>query len=119
MISAIRLPRLHKPDLRLGFALMRDARIPLRSKLLSFVIAFAATGIVEVFEVPVEGVLAAVLPFLGIAGDFAIDGLEAIAGPLLIANLLLPYLAPQEIVARIRAERATDNKSAKSPIIDV
>jgi len=95
---------------------MRDSRVPLGSKFLAFLAGFGITGVVEVLEWPVEGILAAVLPFLGIAGDVAVDGMEIVAGPLLLANLLLPYLAPREIVDIIRSERAAGKKS---PIIDV
>jgi hypothetical protein len=37
---------------------------------------------------------------------------------LLLANALLSFVAPREIVDRIRSERATSSK-AKSPIIDL
>ena len=120
MIGAIRLPRLlRKPllDVRLGFALMRDGRVPLRTKLLAVLIGLAVTGLVEFLEIPVEGVLSVLLPILGAAGDFVIDGAEMIAGPLLLANVLLPFLAPRAVVEQIRSERSTG--APKSPIIDV
>jgi hypothetical protein len=40
------------------------------------------------------------------AGDVVLDGVEAVFGPVLIATLLLPYLAPDAVVQQIRAERA-------------
>ena len=118
MTSAFRL--FNKPllDMKLGFALMRDGRVPLRSKFFALLLGLAITGIVELMEIPVEGIIAALVPLLGFAGDFVIDGAEAIAGPLLLANALLPFVAPHEIVERVRAERATAGK-AKGPIIDV
>jgi hypothetical protein len=118
MTSAFRL--FHKPllDMKLGFALMRDRRVPMRSKLFSLLLGLAITGIVEALEIPVETIFAALVPFLGIAGDFIIDGAETLAGPLLLANALLPFVAPHDIVERIRSERAT-TPGAKSPIIDV
>jgi len=120
MIGAIPIPRfIRKPllDVRLGFALMRDRRVPLRSKLLAFLLGLGVTGIVEFLEIPVEGILAALLPILGAAGDFVVDGAEIIAGPLLLANVLLPFLAPRHIVEQIRSERTAG--TPKSPIIDI
>jgi hypothetical protein len=93
-------------NMRLGYALLRDRRVSIRAKLIALGIGAAAIGTIELLELPVEGVLAALLPFVGAAGDLALDGAEAIIGPVLIASLLLPYLAPAEIVEVIRAERA-------------
>ena len=118
--TAIRLPRLfRKPllDVRLGFALMRDRRVPLRTKALAGLIGLAVTGLVEFLEIPFEGILAALLPILGIAGDMVVDGAEIVAGPLLLANALIPFLAPREVVDQILLERSTGN--SKAPIIDI
>jgi len=46
-----------------------------------------------------------------------VDGAELLAGPLLLAGALLPFVAPRHIVTQIRSERATG--APKSPIIDV
>jgi hypothetical protein len=123
MINAIRLPRLlQRPllDVKLGFALMRDRRIPLRSKLTAILLGLAVTGLVEFFELPVEGLLSMLLPVLGALGDFVIDGAELVAGPLLLAAALLPFVAPRQLVDQVRAERATTSPGApKSPVIDV
>src|SRR4051794_1833578 len=91
-------------DLRLGYALLRDRRVPIRAKLVALGIGAAATGVVELLQLPVEGVVAALLPFIGAAGDLALDGAEAIIGPVLIATALKPYLAPSTVVQQIRAE---------------
>jgi hypothetical protein len=99
-------------DVKFGFALMRDHRIPLRSKAAALVLGLAITALVELLELPVEGLLSMLLPILGIAGDVVIDGAELIAGPLLLAALL-PFLAPRDIITQIRAERATP------PVINV
>lgn len=120
MIGAIPIPRLFQKqllDVKLGFALMRDRRIPLRSKLIAALVGVAITAIVELLELPVEGILSMLLPILGAAGDLVIDGAELIAGPVLLANLLLPFVAPRHLVDRIRSERATG--APKSPIIDI
>jgi hypothetical protein len=119
MISAIRLPRFFQHpilDVKFGFALMRDHRIPLRSKVIAVLMGLGITGLVEVLEIPVEGILSMLLPILGAMGDVVVDGAELVAGPLLLASLLLPFLAPRETVERIRSERAA---GAKSPVVDV
>ena len=51
-----------------------------------------------------EAVLAGILPLIGITGDIAFDGAEAVVGPVIIATMLLPYLVPPLLVRRIRAE---------------
>ena len=43
---------------------------------------------------PLEAVLAGILPLIGITGDIAFDGAEAVVGPVIIATMLLPYLVP-------------------------
>ncbi len=119
-MTAFRLPRLLQTpilDIKLGFALMRDRRIPLRSKLFSVLLGLAVTGLVEFLELPIEGVLSALLPILGLAGDAVLDGAELVAGPLLLAHLLLPFVAPRTLVDQIRAERTAAPPS--SPIIEV
>jgi hypothetical protein len=93
-------------SMQLGYALLRDRRVSIRAKLIALGIGAATVGAIELLQLPVEGVIAALLPFVGVAGDLALDGAEAVIGPVLIASLLLPYLAPAEIVQQIRAERA-------------
>jgi hypothetical protein len=44
------------------------------------------------------------LPLIGITGDIAFDGAEAVVGPVIIATMLLPYLVPEPLVRQIRAE---------------
>ena len=63
-------------------------------------------GFIELLEIPLEGVLAVLLPGVGAAGDIAVDGVEAVVVPVLVATLLMPYLAPPSIVQQLRAERA-------------
>jgi hypothetical protein len=91
-------------NMRLGYALLRDRRVPVRTKLIALGIGAASVGAIELLQLPVEGVVAALLPFIGAAGDLALDGAEAIVGPLLIATLILPHLAPAPIVQQVRAE---------------
>src|SRR5438132_12185434 len=93
-------------DIQLGYALLRDRRVPIRPKLFALAIGAAVVGFTELLQIPLESLFAVILPIVGIAGDVALDGLEAIFGPVLIATLLLPYLAPDPVVQQIRAERA-------------
>ena len=94
-------------DLKLGMALLRDSRVPARHKAsaVGFGVAMA-TGLVAL-EVPIEGILAMALPVLGGALDMVTDGAEEMVGTMLVAALVLPFIAPAEVVELIRAERAT------------
>jgi len=90
---------------RLGYALLRDRRISIRAKLIALAIGAAVVGLVELLQIPFESVAAFILPAIGIAGDVAVDGAEALIGPVVVATLVLPYLAPATLVQQIRAER--------------
>jgi hypothetical protein len=91
-------------NMTLGYALLRDRRVPIRTKLIALGIGAAGVGAIELLQLPVEGVVAALLPLIGAAGDLALDGAEAVIGPVLIATLLLPHIAPADLVQQIRAE---------------
>jgi hypothetical protein len=91
-------------NMTLGYTLLRDRRVPIRTKLIALGIGAAGMGAIELLQLPVEGVVAALLPFIGAAGDLALDGAEAIIGPVLIATLVLPHIAPPALVRQIRAE---------------
>ena len=91
-------------NLALGYTLLRDRRVSIRAKLIALGIGAAVMGVIELLQLPIEGVFAAFLPFIGAAGDLALDGAEAIIGPVLIASVLLPHLAPADLVTQIRAE---------------
>jgi hypothetical protein len=93
-------------NVQLGYALLRDRRVPLRPKLIALTIGAAVVGFTELLQIPLESLFAVILPIVGIAGDVVLDGVEAVFGPVLIATLLLPYLAPDPVVQQIRAERA-------------
>ncbi|HYY30240.1 MAG TPA: hypothetical protein VE860_20020 [Chthoniobacterales bacterium] len=90
----------------LGYALLRDRRVSLRPKLAALGMGLAAAGLMELLQIPLESLFALVLPVVGIAGDVTLDGAEAVVLPVLVATLLMPYLAPPEIVQQLRAERA-------------
>jgi hypothetical protein len=91
----------------LGYALLRDRRVSLRPKLTALCMGLAVAGLIELLQIPVEGLLALVLPVVGAAGDVALDGAEAVVLPVLEATLLMPYLAPPDIVQQLRAERVS------------
>ena len=72
-------------------------------------IGAACIGALELLQLPLEAVLAGILPLIGITGDIAFDGAEAVVGPVIIATMLLPYLVPPPLVPpplvrQIRAE---------------
>jgi hypothetical protein len=96
--------RFQTVNLALGFRLLRDRRVSLRAKLIALGIGAALTGVMELLQLPLEGVAAVFLPFIGAAGDLVLDGAEAVIGPVLIASVLLPHLAPADLVTQIRAE---------------
>ena len=88
----------------LGYALLRDRRVPIRTKLIALGIGAAGVGAIELMQLPLEGVFAALLPLVGAAGDLTLDGAEAVIGPVLIATLVLPHLVPGDLVRQVRAE---------------
>ena len=93
-------------DLGLGLALLRDGRIPVRTKAMAMAIALGLTTGMVALEIPLEGLLAVAVPMLGFAVDMFADGAEETVGTLLICALILPHFAPREVVALIRDERA-------------
>jgi hypothetical protein len=93
-------------DLRLGVALLRDRRVPTGTKALAFAVGLGFFLLLQAAEVPVEGMIAVALGVLGVGFDIALNGAEFLVGPLLLTAALLPHVAPKELVARIRAERA-------------
>ncbi len=91
-------------DPKFGLKLLRDSRVPLKAKFTAFALGLGAIFVLQILELPLQAALALMLPFVGLAADFALDGAELLAGPLLIATLCLPYLAPRDVVDQIRAE---------------
>lgn len=92
-------------DFGLGIALLRDRRVPITAKGLALLLGAGVTAAVIALELPLEGLIAFLVPFIGLAGDAVLDGLEAIAGPVLFGALFLIRLAPKEVVAQMQAER--------------
>ena len=84
--------------------MLRDHRVPIRAKLMALGIGAECIGVLELLQLPLEAVLAGILPLTGITGDIAFNGAEAVVGPVIIATMLLPYLVPPILVRQIRAE---------------
>jgi len=95
-------------DWRLGLQLMRDGRVPLGNKVQASVLGLLALGALEVLELPIQTAMWAFLPLIGFAADAAIDGVELLAIPFLVATIVLPFLAPRDIVDGIRRGRSGD-----------
>jgi hypothetical protein len=93
-------------DIKLGYALLRDRRVPTRCKVFALAIGLLVVAAIEILEIPAEGILAALVPVLGLAGDLLIDGAQTFLLPVLFASILLPYITPSSIVRQMRAERA-------------
>lgn len=90
-------------DIRFGMRLMRDRRVPVSSKFQALFLGAVFAGILQVVEVPLESVLLLVMPLVGLAG-VAFDGIEVVAASILGASLVLPVLAPKELVNKARKE---------------
>ena len=106
-------------DVKLGYALLCDRRVPLRCKAGALLIGVAVLAILLCLEFPIEEILAMALPFIGIVGDVGLDGVEAIIVPIAVTCLLMPFLAPAAIVDQVRRERSPVASGSDGPIIDV
>jgi hypothetical protein len=91
-------------DPKLGFALLRDRRISFSSKAMALGLGAALVAALIALELPFELILATLV--VGLLPEGIFDGLEVVIGPILFGCLLLPHIAPAEIVQRIRNERA-------------
>ena len=95
-------------DWRLGLQLMRNGRVPVACKVQAGVLGLIALVALEVLELPIQAAMWAFLPLIGFAADAAIDGVELLAIPFLVATIALPFLAPRDIVDGIRRGRSGD-----------
>src|SRR5260221_13138291 len=78
-------------NMPLGYALLRDRRVSVRSKLIALTVGLAVTGLIELLQLPFESVFALLLPVAGAAGDILIDGAEAVIPPVLVATVLMTF----------------------------
>jgi hypothetical protein len=102
-------------DWKLGLRLLRDRRVPATTKLLSFGLGIGALIALEAFELPFETALALLVPVLGLAADFALDGIELLSVPFFVATLALPFLAPREVVDEVRSSMNPQPVSVTTP----
>ena len=92
-------------DAKLGWALIRDRRVPLVKKVLALGLGTGATFALLAAELPLNALIGLLLPGIGFGIDAVVDSMEVVAGPILIASLLMPHLAPKTVVQQVRAER--------------
>ncbi len=102
-------------DVKFGAALLRDRRVPVKSKLLAFGVGIGLLALLMVFELPIEAIVTLLAPLL-MPLDFLLDGAELVALPLLFMALSLAYVAPRAIVDQIRAERGLSRGQANTVI---
>lgn len=93
-------------DAKLGIALFRDRRVPVPSKMAAIAVGVVLMTLLNALEMPLEAVIAFLLPFVGFGIELMWNGAETIIGTLLFSTLVLPFIAPKQIVQRIRAERS-------------
>jgi hypothetical protein len=93
-------------DLRLGFALFKEKRTPVGAKMSALVLGAVAMMGWNLLELPVEALMAFLLPFVGMVFQVAWNGLETVIGSLLFASLILPRIAPQALVHQVRTGQA-------------
>ena len=102
--------------------LLLDSSIPFRFKIIAYVIGLVVFGVLSLVELPVEAALAFCLPLIGVVGDVAIEGSEFIAVPLIVAALVLPFIAPSGVVNLVRCDfqqnNATHDISDKTALLE-
>lgn len=103
-------------DVGLGFTLLRDRRVRVATKLTALLLGLAVVFALSIIELPVEILIAALLNLPGVGLDFAIEGLEIIAGPILFGSLFLLRLAPRNLVQLLRDERYGFAPQAEPPV---
>lgn len=93
-------------DIKLGFAMLKDQRVPFRSKLVALGLGAGLIALLIGLEFPLEWFLVIVLPVVGLVASALTDAMEAVIGTLGAAALLLPHLAPKLLTQQYRNERA-------------
>lgn len=92
-------------DIKFGFAMLKDRRVPFKSKLLAVGLGAGLVAALIGLQLPLEALVATVVPILGFMADILTDGLEAVIGTIGLASILLPYLAPKLLTQQLRNER--------------
>lgn len=91
-------------DIKLGGRLLRDGRVPVRFKVQSLGIGLMALLALEFFELPLQAAMMFLLPFVGLAADLMMDGVEVVAVPLLVASVVLPHLLPRGFLESLEGQ---------------
>ena len=103
-------------DIGLGWALLRDQRVPGSAKLRALGLGTLIIAALQVLELPIELLIAMLFSIPGIGFNIAWNGVELLAGPILAASILLVRMAPREIVERLRMERGAIPVPQTQPI---
>jgi hypothetical protein len=93
-------------DIKLGFAMLKDRRVTFRPKLMAVGLGAGLIALLIGLEIPLESLLALVLPFFGLVAGAVTDAMEAVIGTLGVAAILVPHLTPKLLTQQIRNERA-------------
>ena len=93
-------------DIKLGFALFRDKRVPLGAKVLAVSLGITGMILLDLLELPAETFIAVMLPVLGFMLDGIFAGVENVVGPILLSAICLNFTAPKSVVAQLRRERS-------------
>jgi hypothetical protein len=88
-------------DIALGFALLRDRRIPVSKKALALLLGVVGMFLIQLLEIPIELLTVILGNPMGLE-----DGIEAVVWPVMLACAFLPYLASRDLVTQIHQERA-------------
>jgi hypothetical protein len=93
-------------DAKLGIALFRDKRVPVAAKMAAIALGFGLMTVLNALQLPLEAVIAFLIPFVGLGVEVMWNGAETIVGTLLFSSLVLPFVAPKALVQQVRAERS-------------
>ena len=107
-------------DIKLGFAMLKDRRVPFRPKLMALGLGAGLIALLIGLEFPLESLLSLLLPFFGLVTSVVTDAMEAVIGTLGVAAMLVPHLAPKLLTQQIRNERAgiiEEAVSTMSPMV--
>lgn len=85
-------------DVRLGYRLLRDRNVAPMIKCKALGFGFAITVLLQVAELPIESVVALLLPGFGLGFDAFFTGFEILVLPFLIAAALMPRLVRPDAI---------------------
>ena len=91
-------------DIKFGFALLRDKRVPFKSKLMSLAFGVGMLALLLLLQIPLEAIATFLAPVL-LPLDFLIDGLELVALPVLFTAISVAHIAPRATVDALYSER--------------